>query len=155
MTRFEVVLCAGSIDTPKLLLLSGIGPAHELSELNIEIHHELPGVGRNLQDHCGVFLADLLGPSFSERVKFSLSPDSIAEAQKQWMADHTGRMATDYSSLIMGFIKDPSWFEMEEFRALPLNEQRFLRHYTVPTYELALVQMLTLPLSLSWLTLHI
>lgn len=49
----EIILCAGAIDTPRLLLLSGIGPAHELEKLQppIVIQHDLPGVGENLQDH--------------------------------------------------------------------------------------------------------
>ena len=47
----EVVLSGGAIDTPKLLLLSGIGPPDELERHGIAIRHELPGVGRNLRDH--------------------------------------------------------------------------------------------------------
>jgi choline dehydrogenase-like flavoprotein len=49
--RREVVLCAGAIDTPRLLLLSGIGPAAELRELGIGVLRDSPGVGRNLSDH--------------------------------------------------------------------------------------------------------
>jgi choline dehydrogenase-like flavoprotein len=49
--RREVVLCAGAIDTPRLLLLSGIGPADELRPLGIEVVRDAPGVGRNLTDH--------------------------------------------------------------------------------------------------------
>ena len=47
----EVILCAGAIGSPKLLLLSGIGPAARLSELGIDPVADLPGVGENLQDH--------------------------------------------------------------------------------------------------------
>jgi choline dehydrogenase len=47
----EVVLCAGAIHTPRLLLLSGIGPPEELAPLGIDTAVDLPGVGRNLQDH--------------------------------------------------------------------------------------------------------
>jgi choline dehydrogenase-like flavoprotein len=47
----EVVLAAGAIDTPKLLLLSGIGPPEELERHGIDVLAELPGVGRNLRDH--------------------------------------------------------------------------------------------------------
>jgi choline dehydrogenase len=50
-TAEEVVVSAGAVDSPKLLLLSGIGPALELEELGIEVVHDLPGVGRNLVDH--------------------------------------------------------------------------------------------------------
>jgi choline dehydrogenase len=47
----EIVVCGGSIDTPRLLLLSGIGPADDLRALDIEVQHDLPGVGENLIDH--------------------------------------------------------------------------------------------------------
>lgn len=47
----EVIVAASSINSPKLLMLSGIGPAGDLSALGIEVLHDLPGVGRNLQDH--------------------------------------------------------------------------------------------------------
>jgi choline dehydrogenase len=49
--RREVLLCAGPINSPQLLKLSGIGPAAELADLGITALHELPGVGENLQDH--------------------------------------------------------------------------------------------------------
>ncbi len=47
----EVILCAGAIGSPQILMLSGIGAAEELREAGVEPRHELPGVGRNLQDH--------------------------------------------------------------------------------------------------------
>lgn len=47
----EVLLTAGAINSPQLLLLSGIGPAAELRDLGIEVKHDLPGVGRRLNDH--------------------------------------------------------------------------------------------------------
>jgi len=47
----EVVLTAGAIGSPKLLLLSGVGAAEELAAVGIEVVHDLPGVGRNLHDH--------------------------------------------------------------------------------------------------------
>ncbi|MBD8491607.1 choline dehydrogenase [Pseudomonas syringae] len=52
----EVILSAGSINSPQLLLLSGIGPAQELARHGIALQHELPGVGHNLQDHQDVVL---------------------------------------------------------------------------------------------------
>jgi choline dehydrogenase-like flavoprotein len=47
----EVILSAGAIASPQLLLLSGIGPADQLRQLGVQVRHELPGVGANLQDH--------------------------------------------------------------------------------------------------------
>jgi len=49
--RREVILCCGAIDTPRLLLLSGIGPAAQLREHGIEVVADVPGVGANLCDH--------------------------------------------------------------------------------------------------------
>ncbi|MEU4087874.1 GMC family oxidoreductase [Streptomyces aureus] len=49
--RHEVLLCAGAVDSPRLLLHSGIGPAGDLEELDIPVVHDLPGVGENLLDH--------------------------------------------------------------------------------------------------------
>ncbi len=52
----EVVLCAGALETPRLLLLSGIGPAGELRAVGVEPRVDLPGVGRDLHDHPNVTL---------------------------------------------------------------------------------------------------
>lgn len=49
--RGEIVLCGGSINSPQLLMLSGIGPAAHLREMGIEVRRDLPGVGENLHDH--------------------------------------------------------------------------------------------------------
>jgi choline dehydrogenase len=49
--RREVLLCAGPINTPQLLKLSGVGPGGELAGCGIAVVHDLPGVGENLQDH--------------------------------------------------------------------------------------------------------
>jgi choline dehydrogenase len=47
----EIILCGGVIDSPKLLMLSGIGPADHLRQVGISVVSDLPGVGANLQDH--------------------------------------------------------------------------------------------------------
>lgn len=52
----EVLLCAGALESPRLLLLSGLGPADELRALGIPVRRDMPGVGRNLQDHPNVAL---------------------------------------------------------------------------------------------------
>lgn len=75
--RKEVILCAGAIGSPQLLMLSGIGPAKHLGELGITVVRDLP-VGENLMDHVafggltwtvdypvGLRLSDLVNPTFS------------------------------------------------------------------------------------------
>ena len=52
----EVIISCGSINSPQLLMLSGIGNANELQQLGININHDLPGVGKNLQDHLEIYI---------------------------------------------------------------------------------------------------
>ena len=52
----EVVLCGGVVNTPQLLMLSGIGDADDLKMLDIPVVANLPGVGKNLQDHVQVYI---------------------------------------------------------------------------------------------------
>jgi choline dehydrogenase len=56
LAQREVILCAGAIGSPQLLLLSGIGPKEEIQKHGLAVAHELPGVGRNLQDHLDVII---------------------------------------------------------------------------------------------------
>jgi choline dehydrogenase len=53
----EVLLCAGAIQSPQILMLSGIGPKDELTKHGIEVAHSLPGVGKNLLDHPATHIA--------------------------------------------------------------------------------------------------
>ncbi|MBN8893794.1 MAG: choline dehydrogenase [Rhodanobacter sp.] len=54
----EVILAAGAINSPQLLMLSGVGPADHLREHGIAVHADLPGVGANLQDHLDICTLD-------------------------------------------------------------------------------------------------
>lgn len=66
----EVIVTSGAIGSPKLLMLSGIGPADHLTSMGIPVRHDLPGVGENLQDHMDVdVLAELKGPYSFDRYK--------------------------------------------------------------------------------------
>ncbi|MBX4378691.1 GMC family oxidoreductase N-terminal domain-containing protein, partial [Mycobacterium tuberculosis] len=49
--RQEVIVTAGAIDTPKLLMLSGIGPADHLRDIGVPVRVDSPGAGENLDDH--------------------------------------------------------------------------------------------------------
>jgi choline dehydrogenase-like flavoprotein len=56
MAKTEVILAAGAIGSPQLLLLSGVGPKAEIEKHGIQPVHELPGVGQNLQDHLDIHI---------------------------------------------------------------------------------------------------
>ncbi|OAN33908.1 GMC family oxidoreductase [Mycolicibacterium iranicum] len=91
----EVVVCAGAIDSPRLLLLSGIGPGDELASAGVDVVHDLPGVGRNLHDHplCGVIYeaAQPVPVGRTNHAESSLlwrSDDSLAGPDMQLMFIH-------------------------------------------------------------------
>lgn len=52
----EVILCAGALETPKLLMLSGVGPKEHLDAMGVPVVKDVPGIGNNLQDHPNVAL---------------------------------------------------------------------------------------------------
>jgi choline dehydrogenase-like flavoprotein len=104
----EVLITSGAIGSPKLLLLSGIGPADELRTLGIAALHDLPGVGRNLQDHIDVYvISEFNGPhSYNKHTQphrqlwvgmqyyaFGCGPvtSNLAEAGGFWYADQGAR----------------------------------------------------------------
>ena len=92
----EVLLCAGALQSPQLLMLSGIGPAEHLQSLGIEVKQDLPGVGANLQDHLDVTLAyhslrnDVIGVA-------PVAAWQLLKGIQQWRKDGTGMVATPYA----------------------------------------------------------
>lgn len=79
----EVILCGGAINSPHLLMLSGIGPAPHLQELGIDLMLDSPDVGANLADHPGAGLEFDLDPAFAfER---QLRFDRLAAAGLAWL----------------------------------------------------------------------
>ena len=92
----EVILCGGAFNSPQLLMLSGIGPAEELARHGIEVRHELPGVGKNLQDHLDFILhwksrqTDLFGIGLRGTV-------NLLKAIGQWRRDGTGMISTPFA----------------------------------------------------------
>lgn len=90
----EVIVCAGSIGSPSLLQRSGIGPAETLRNAGVEVVHDLPGVGENLQDHLEVY--------FQYRCKLPITLNSrIGLLSKfligtRWILSRSGLGATNH-----------------------------------------------------------
>jgi choline dehydrogenase-like flavoprotein len=82
LVKHEVILCAGSFNTPKILMLSGIGSCEELSRHGIPITKHLPGVGQAIKDHPAVFMTALMKGKFFHRAAFDSSPTLISAAQE-------------------------------------------------------------------------
>lgn len=94
--RREVILSGGAFGTPQLLLLSGIGPRDELASHDIDVVHDAPGVGQNLQDHLDYILSyhskrdDVVG----------LGPKGLmqlAQAGLRWRKDGSGMFASPFA----------------------------------------------------------
>lgn len=76
----EVILCGGAINSPQLLLLSGVGPKQEIEPHGIKMVHELPGVGHNLQDHLDILLVQKSTQPVSYGISWSSIPKQIKAA---------------------------------------------------------------------------
>ncbi|MFB4204523.1 Oxygen-dependent choline dehydrogenase [wastewater metagenome] len=90
----EVLLCAGAINSPQLLMLSGIGPAEQLREHGIEVRQHLPGVGGNLQDHLEVYVQYACTRPIT--LYSALKPWNQALIGLEWLTRHTGLGATNH-----------------------------------------------------------
>lgn len=103
--RREVILSAGSLASPSLLLASGIGPASELKDAGIKVEHDLPGVGKNLQDHLdGLITVRSKSPL---TLGFSLgSLPSILLAPLRYVLGKKGWLTTNYVEA-GGFARTP------------------------------------------------
>ncbi len=91
--REEVIVSASSINSPKLLMLSGIGPAHHLAEHGIEVIADRPGVGQNLQDHLEMYVQMEATQPVSLYGYWNLWGKSTVGAQ--WMLTATGLGASN------------------------------------------------------------
>ena len=104
----EVLLSAGALLSPQLLMLSGIGPGAQLQRHGIAVQHDLPGVGEHLHDHPDVVqvmdapgLTDLFGLSLRGMV-------NVTRGMLEWRRARTGMLTTNFAEA-GGFIKsDPS-----------------------------------------------
>jgi len=104
----EVLLCAGSIGSPQLLQLSGIGPKQVLHNAGVEVVHELPGVGENLQDHLEVYFQYNCKKPITLNSKLNLFSKGLIGVQ--WILAKTGLGATNHFESC-GFIRSRAGIE--------------------------------------------
>ena len=101
--RSEVLVCSGALQSPQLLMLSGIGGAQELRRFGIEVVHDLPGVGRNLQDH--IDFSFIFGSR--NRDLFGLTLGDLARVVREgdrYRRERRGMMTTNFAEC-GGFLK--------------------------------------------------
>jgi choline dehydrogenase-like flavoprotein len=90
----EVLLSAGTIGSPQLLLLSGVGAADELRDVGVQVRHELPGVGRNLQDHP--FVTIIWEVSDRDTLFGAERPKPLAE----WLLRRSGKLTSTVAEVV-------------------------------------------------------
>ena len=90
----EVLLSAGAIGSPQLLLLSGVGPADELRQAGVQARHDLPGVGANLQDHP--FVTVLWEVSDPDTLYGADRPGPLAE----WLLRKSGPLSSTVAEVV-------------------------------------------------------
>ena len=104
--RGEVILAGGAFASPQLLMLSGIGPGDRLRNQGIEVKHNLPGVGQNLQDHID-YVSAYKSPS---RDLFGLSlagGASLVKSIFEWRNNRTGMLTSPFAEAGAFIKSDP------------------------------------------------
>lgn len=112
----EAIVSAGSLESPKILMLSGVGPAEELRGWGLPIHVNLPGVGRNLHDHPGVSVTyeskQPIPPGnnqLAEVALFAKVDPAAIQPQVQYGFVHAPFVAQGFSAPEQAFSFYPSW----------------------------------------------
>ncbi|MCF6467112.1 choline dehydrogenase [Nonomuraea sp. MG754425] len=115
----EVILCGGAINTPQLLQLSGVGPKALLEPLGIDVVHDLPGVGENLQDHLEVYVQHACGQPVSQQPSLARWRRPFIGAD--WLFRRRGPGATNHFEA-GGFIRsnDAAAYPNLMFHFLPI-----------------------------------
>jgi choline dehydrogenase len=90
----EVLLCGGAINSPQLLQISGVGAAGELGSLGVDVVHDLPGVGENLQDHLEVYVQHRAVQPVSMAPYFAMRRRPAVGLE--WLLRKTGPGATNH-----------------------------------------------------------
>jgi len=84
----EVILSAGTFNTPQILMLAGIGPAADLQAAGVQVRHDLPGVGKNLQDHPYIVTI------FDSIIQGTLADAEHPKYMLQWLLQKKGPLTT-------------------------------------------------------------
>ena len=115
----EVILAASSINSPKLLMLSGIGPAAHLSDHGIAVQADRPGVGANLQDHLEVYVQMAASQPVSLYKYWNLMGKAWVGAQ--WLLTRTGLGASNQFESC-GFVRSEAGVDYPDiqFHFLPI-----------------------------------
>lgn len=134
----EIILSAGALDTPRILMHSGIGPADQLRQYEVPVLVDNPSIGQNLQDHYHISCAWQRDESTSTRPQFFRDKAAQEAARKEWQESRTGPLAHLTTCVGIGFLKSDKVFDSSEFKQLPYETRQHLLRPTVPTFEITI-----------------
>ncbi|KAI1843495.1 hypothetical protein JX266_010321 [Neoarthrinium moseri] len=132
----EVILSAGSLNNPQILMHSGVGPADHLKEFDLPVALDVPAIGQGLRDHMFCPLAWTRTEGSTARAPFYGDEKAMADALEQWKFDGTGPWSKFACELGIGWFKIPSLTSTKEFQELPEADKRHIDAPTVPHYEI-------------------
>ncbi|KAL4154643.1 hypothetical protein PRNP1_006760 [Phytophthora ramorum] len=100
----EVILSGGAVNTPQVLLLSGVGDADQLKEVGVPLVHHLPAVGKNMQDHIGAHLQFACKKPVTLYNASKRYPSNVLKIGYEWLTSKTGPGASPHCE-VGGFIR--------------------------------------------------
>lgn len=135
----EVILSGGAIETPKLLLLSGIGPKTELRHVGIDCVVDQPEIGKNLIDHVWTTVHFAVSAEISDQAAYEADEAGARAAREEWMRSRTGPDAHRNLPNLIAFLKfNPERADLSELERLPDRVKTWIKKPDVPQIEIFL-----------------
>ena len=131
----EVILSAGALDTPRILMHSGIGPKDQLEQFGIPVVQSSPAIGQGLRDHGFCPLIYKRTEDSTGRPAFYGDQAVMDAALEEWEKHSTGPWTKFATEMGIGYFKLDQLASSAEFKSLPADVQSYLNSETVPHFE--------------------
>lgn len=136
ITAKEIILSAGAINTPKLLLLSGVGPKEQLIELEIPVVADVPFIGDSLRDHALSIIQLLVKPEILTLWQWYYNTTEAGIAQEQYANNASGPLGWANGLVFAAFrLPDSTWDGLNDTHYASLPEDRphvLIQSTTIP-----------------------
>lgn len=129
-----MIISAGALKSPQLLMLSGIGPKDVLQSVGIESVRDLP-VGQTLQDHLCFPLLWEVDPSLGDSVNWLFDPSVVTRHRDEFLEHGTGPLKNFYSPMPIVYVRDAAIANSTAIDGLPSDVRRHLSNSDLPLAE--------------------
>ncbi|KAL8718837.1 MAG: hypothetical protein Q9225_004082 [Loekoesia sp. 1 TL-2023] len=137
LTANEVIVAGGAINTPKLLMLSGVGPRNQLTKFNIPVVADIPDVGANLYDHHYSAIEVEVTPNVETVWQWSVNATGVAEYQAEYARDRSGPLGWNNGDLYAGYRLPDSIFQginSTYYTSLPKDRPNVFFEYSTAAF---------------------